>query len=464
MNIALKVGKILLENENKDLKGKCRGTIRIPDEDFELDKKLRIGYQSCMNKHLIAKRGLEPLKQTLKDIGGWPILEQDRWNKTWRKAFDEDYEWHKQILLIENQGYYKPSRAIIKYDVQPDPRDRSKSVLLLEGQDFDEFSRRPSIKDLAEGIDNKEVQWYFENMINVSNLLGASSEQARLELKDSLLFEIELAKLKENAKHYYHKQIHQYDARKWQKETHNESLYTYLDNIPKALGVQSGRSIAGHPPDWTIFFRTWLDKYGVVIQGNASVILPSKEYLVNISEILQKYKSKPRVIANYLGWRVVEEGLEMVISQDVRSMQLQNASSQSQANGESSLCPSLAKVHNSSVVSSDMWFAIEPCVYYLGFSGLGANWNIAAGSLYVRAYLGTSYKKTVSKLVANVRRAISQLIRAANWMSNKTKQNALIKLDSMKEVVAFPTEFVNKPLMDEYYKGYNNYCTPTFIF
>ena len=39
-----------------------------------------------MNTELIESLGLEPLKQILKGLGGWPVLEGDSWS-------DEGFKW-----------------------------------------------------------------------------------------------------------------------------------------------------------------------------------------------------------------------------------------------------------------------------------------------------------------------------------------------------------------------------------
>ena len=56
-------------------------------------------------------------------------------------------------------------------------------------------------------------------------------------------------------------------------------------------------------------------------------------------------------------------------------------------------------------------------------------------------------------MVNFTRTATYQLIEGANWMDNKTRKSALLKLDSMKEDIAYFDEHVNQRFMDAYFKG-----------
>ena len=47
-------------------------------------------YKSCMDKEQIEIMGVRPLKEILKQFGGWPVLEGDAWN-------DEGYIWYEQV-------------------------------------------------------------------------------------------------------------------------------------------------------------------------------------------------------------------------------------------------------------------------------------------------------------------------------------------------------------------------------
>ena len=49
--------------------------------------------------------------------------------------------------------------------------------------------------DLVKGLKEPKVQAYYNYMVDVAVLLGANKTEAEMELTDSLLFEITLAKV-----------------------------------------------------------------------------------------------------------------------------------------------------------------------------------------------------------------------------------------------------------------------------
>lgn len=68
----------------------------LPNESkvFTLAKKL---HRSCMNRTAVEQRGLEPFKNILKSIGGWPAIEGDNWN-------EDQWDWIQSVQKMRNLG------------------------------------------------------------------------------------------------------------------------------------------------------------------------------------------------------------------------------------------------------------------------------------------------------------------------------------------------------------------------
>lgn len=62
---------------------------------FKLTKRL---YQACMNKSLIEADGLTTIKEILKQLGGWPVLEGDKWS-------EGDFDWRQSVYKFRKAGY-----------------------------------------------------------------------------------------------------------------------------------------------------------------------------------------------------------------------------------------------------------------------------------------------------------------------------------------------------------------------
>ena len=62
---------------------------------FRLAKSM---YQSCMNREKIEEKGLAPLTDVLKRMGGWPLLEGDSWNQ-------DGFKWFDMVNRFREEGF-----------------------------------------------------------------------------------------------------------------------------------------------------------------------------------------------------------------------------------------------------------------------------------------------------------------------------------------------------------------------
>ena len=61
---------------------------------FQLVKRL---YDSCMNTDLLEERGLRPLQDLIRKLGGWPVVEGDKW-------IDKDFRWYNLMYKFREEG------------------------------------------------------------------------------------------------------------------------------------------------------------------------------------------------------------------------------------------------------------------------------------------------------------------------------------------------------------------------
>ena len=136
-------------------------------------------YKACMDLDQIEKVGLEPLKQMLKEMGGWPVLEGSSWDES-------QFSWIETVYTFRAHGY--STDYLIDFSIVTDSKNSSWRVI-----DIDQASLGLSREYLINGLEDHDVASYYNYMVNVAVLLGADRETASRELKESLLFEIELA-------------------------------------------------------------------------------------------------------------------------------------------------------------------------------------------------------------------------------------------------------------------------------
>ena len=167
-----KRGRQLLEAEDQD-------------EDRELFRTAKKFYRSCMDLDRLEELGVKPMLDSLMRLGGWPVVEGDEWNY-WRII---KYQWWEQVYRASQGGFGKDN--IIKLTVETNGKDSTKRSIILD---------QPSLgldrEFLVKGLEEPYVQHYFSYMKSAAKLMGApQNDRTEKELRDALLFEIELANI-----------------------------------------------------------------------------------------------------------------------------------------------------------------------------------------------------------------------------------------------------------------------------
>ena len=105
----------------------------------------RAVFKSCMDVENIERLGLDPIKQTLQQLGGWPVLEGSQWES----KFDErhPYIWYEQIYKFRDMGYSVD--YFVDFSVTTDLKNSSWRILDLDQPVFG-MSREYLIKGVAD--------------------------------------------------------------------------------------------------------------------------------------------------------------------------------------------------------------------------------------------------------------------------------------------------------------------------
>ena len=113
---------------------------------FHLSKSM---FKSCMNTEKIEDQGLLPLQRVLERMGGWPVVEGDKW-------VEEGFRWFDMVYKFRNVGFSVD--YLLDFSVTPDLKNSSLRVL-----DLDQPSPGLAREYLIKGIDDEYVQ--VENLI-----------------------------------------------------------------------------------------------------------------------------------------------------------------------------------------------------------------------------------------------------------------------------------------------------------
>ncbi|XP_056631851.1 neprilysin-2 isoform X2 [Diorhabda sublineata] len=350
---------------------------------FKLTKRL---YQACMNKTLIEQEGMTRINQVLKELGGWPVLEGISWN-------ENNFDWKESVYRFRRIGYGVD--YFIDFSVVGDVKNSTRRII-----DLDQASLGLRREFLIKGLDEKIVKAYYDYMVDLAVLFGAERERAAKELKASLDFEIQLAKIslpsekRRNMTALYNPMTIQ----QLQKKFNSIPWVEYINNLLS--------------PD------TRVDSSEIVV-----VNVPS--YLKAFETLISK--TPKRVQANYVMWRAASNSVSYLTDR-LRKRQLEYTS-----------------VITGKTEREPRW---KECIDIAAGS-----LSIASGALYVRKYFNEEARQNALEMVKDIRTEFEHILKVVDWMDEETRTNALEKAKSMTTHIAYPDELLDDEKLKEFYDG-----------
>ena len=334
------------------------------------------------------------------------MLEGDRWES-------DGFQWWQQVYLLSQEGFATDS--ILSVSIQIDAKDSSKRSIVMDQPNFGldrEF--------LVRGPDDPNVKHYFDFMRSTANLMGAEqTDETDDELKDALLFEIELARLSGKGIEIMYLKEGKVQLKLFldaQEDRRNDTAL-YNPFVLEEIEIREG-----HPPSWVDFVNDLIEENN--IQTSEVVILRNIKYLREMAPIIAR--ADARTVSNYLMWRAI-----------MSKMPDLNAEA-----GE------VRETFNRKVfgIASDppRW---KKCVGEVGFESYGDNnLRVVAGSMYVREYFVPEAKDEMVDMIGNIKAAFRRTLEEVGWMDEVTRARALNKLREMKDFIAYPDELTNEAL------------------
>lgn len=376
---------ILGDKLDVQVRGLLEGEIKASDpKPFQMAKSV---FQSCMDKETIEAAGLEPLKLILKKMGGWPLLEGPSWN-------EEGYKWYEMTYKFRENGYSVD--YLVDFSVTTDLKNSSWRIL-----DLDQPGLGMAREYLMKGLEDPDVQAYQEYMQDVALLLGADKDTVINDIKETIKFEIELAKISLPR-----------EERRDASKLYNPMQVFELTNLDPTT-------------PWLEYINTILTTNIVQVSGAEIIIVDVPNYITNFSQLIQK--TPKRVQANYLMWRAAAASMAyMNEAADKISLKFSK-----KLTGKSEEPPRWRK-----------------CVG--AASGSLAN---AVGSLYVTKYFNEDSKTEALMMVSEIRRQFERLLDEVDWMDEETKRQARVKAQGMVEHIGYPSELLEMSKLEDLYAG-----------
>ncbi|GBO21276.1 Neprilysin-2, partial [Araneus ventricosus] len=152
----------------------------IKDTDAQFIRNLKSMYDSCMNTTEIEMLGNEPLDKIVKQVGGWPAVEGDKWDAN-------KFDWMEILFNLRKVGF--GHNILFSLSIGPDIRNNTRHII-----DLDQASLgMPDRNYLLKGMEDPLVAAYYQLMVDSAVLLGANKTRATEEMKAALNFEMAIA-------------------------------------------------------------------------------------------------------------------------------------------------------------------------------------------------------------------------------------------------------------------------------
>ncbi|CAD6221855.1 GSCOCG00005193001-RA-CDS [Cotesia congregata] len=217
-------------------------------------------------------RSLNFMTEVITKLGGWPILEGDKWNDT---KFNW-LEFTEISRIIGTEGYFflKPSVQMFNH-----------TAMLSISPPGLEFSN----KHLVENQKSEKVRAYFNYMLNVAEFLRIDSNISNIDITDALAFELDL-------------------------------IFGTSGNTESSITEMTIKEMNEEWPniDWIKLFRSFLgSEYS--IKEDWKILVQNSNYIKNFNQLIQL--TSKRVQANYAVWKTIKRLISFTESSRLFSLQ-----------------------------------------------------------------------------------------------------------------------------------------------
>ncbi|KAI1297234.1 Neprilysin-1 [Halotydeus destructor] len=324
-------------------------------------------FQSCNDTNVLENRGYDPLVRLLDRIGGWPMAGS---NTTYN---NNTYSWRTAFAEITSNHH---NNILLSISVQPDYKNTSKYVIFLDQPEFG-VGRKDLLSYHNDSESTKIVDAYRQYIKSTVNLFNNNSTIGLDEQITHLVdFEIDLAAAAAAPE----------DRRDMTKMYHK---MTFSELGSRILDF-----------DWWGFIEDLYMRMGspIKIQPDDEVVILDLPYLEHLSRVLYQHQgNRSALIANYLGWRMLQQDGWMTTDEFRQNEYKFDA----------------AKTGVEKPV--DLW---KRCLNFI---------------------TDETPSLKVQQIVEFLRSAFEEILRDKDWFDQETKEKALVKLNKIVSNIGYPS-------------------------
>ncbi|KAJ8321012.1 hypothetical protein KUTeg_002599 [Tegillarca granosa] len=367
--------------------------------DIEAVRKTKDYYHSCINEEQIENLTVSAAHPFLKDLGGWPVLENQPggyWNSSSISLED---------LLVQIRQYSN-SPPVMDMFVYDDFKNPTEYVLFI---DQSQRFGMPERSYFLKSRDDKTLLAYQTYATKTAVVFGASPETAKIHMKEMVDFEIQLA----NEVNFNFQISMAAQDRRDEEKLYNPTTIRELKEKHKEF-------------NWLYYFQTAINYAdpSIKLTLDEKVIVRNPDYINKLFEILKN--TPKRVVSNYVIWRA----LLWLIEALPESIRILTQHYKHELLGTSSIPPRWK--YCSSKVNK-----------YLG---------MAVGKIFINEAFDPSSKANALEMIEDLRETMKELIDNLDWMNTATKDVAKEKADFIEPRIGYPDEILDDNKINEKYK------------
>lgn len=332
-------------------------------------------YISCMNTSAIEQQGLFPIFKLMAEIGGWPVIMGDDW------------EHHR--FSVKNA-----TSQLFSFMIGIDSKSSTKKII-----EVDQPGLGIPQKYLLTGLDDPNVEIYYNYMVDIAVIFGADLDEVESEMLDVLHLEMEIAKISISP-----------GERRNMTLLYNPMTIATFTKLYPAIPLKYYTKIYFLP--------------NIVIEDDELINVRVPGYFKKLNNLLSRISKK--TMSNYVNW-VIVRSYASYLTEEVRERELLF---ENQVSGITERSP--------------RW---DECI-----SIAVRQFSRAMSAMYVQTYFSEVAKKNAEEIVKDIRQQFDDILEKIDWMDDETKKNAQIKAKLMTSFIAYSEELCDDSKIENYYK------------
>lgn len=389
-------------------------------------------FKSCMDEDRINQRGLEPLKNVIEKIGGWPMtMNSSIWEKN-QVSWQNVAQYYANIV-----GEY----SLFNIGIQPDTENSTVQIISIDqpgdslidtrtfGDKDNVFHYKKFISYYFNDDDIDDKDYYDDNDTDGEDADNPAVKYVRLILKVAFAYSeyvggtgkniladtVNLLKFEVALKEIQTPPVKKAYMEPGGNKMRVSDFQKYYNR--KKAGRTSARI------NWLEMIQTLFAGTDIVINESEEILLLDKPYIDKLFQLLKRTPQK--TIVNYIHWSFISDVLRYL---DKTTRQW------------------FAEAVNSAMgitKESERW---EECLENMPLKdGISME--------FIKRQFPEMAKQTAEEMAEEIRKEIEVEISRTNWMNRETKTLARNKLNLMEVLIGYPDWYNSSTDLSESYDG-----------